>query len=102
VPSGDIGELVMDHLRDLDHIAYIRFASAYRDFADIEDVQREVAALAERGVQPGDGQPTLLPEQELQALTKGLRAFPTKKARGRSANGRSKKSDTDRALGGRP
>lgn len=101
VPSGDVGEQVMEHLRDLDHIAYIRFASVYREFADLEDVQREVAALAERAA-PGDGQPTLLPEQELQALTKGIRAFPTKKARGRAANGKSKDNDGERVLGGRP
>ena len=83
VPSGDIGELVIDHLRDLDHIAYIRFASVYRQFADLEDVQRELEALAERGFAPGAGQPTLMPETELQSLTKGLRAFPQRRRRGR-------------------
>jgi len=102
VPSGDVGELVMDHLRDLDHIAYIRFASVYRQFADLEDVQREVLALAGRGFGPNDGQPTLLPETELQALTKGLRAFPAKKARGRSGRGAAKSKDSHLVLGGRP
>ncbi len=102
VPSGDVGELVMDHLRDLDHIAYIRFASVYREFADLEDVQREVLALAERGVGPHNGQPTLLPEMELQALTKGLRAFPTKKPSIRSGRGKAKSKDSDLVLGGRP
>ena len=77
----------MDHLRDLDQIAYIRFASVYREFADLEDVQRELMALAERGSSPGAGQPTLLPETELQALTKGLRAFPARRRRGRPAGG---------------
>jgi len=99
VPSGDIGELVIDHLRDLDQIAYIRFASVYRQFADIEDVQREVQALAERGVGPGSGQPTLLPETELQALTKGLRAFPAKPRRGRPAGKSGGKRGGDVALG---
>lgn len=89
VPSEEIGELVMDHLRDLDHIAYIRFASVYREFADLADVQRELESLSSRGVPPGpgSGQPTLLPETELQALTRGLRAFPVRRRRGRPAGG---------------
>jgi transcriptional repressor NrdR len=36
VPSATIGELVMDELRKLDKVAYIRFASVYRKFEDIE------------------------------------------------------------------
>src|SRR5207253_2577313 len=32
IPSGEIGEMVMDRLRDLDEVAYIRFASVYREF----------------------------------------------------------------------
>src|SRR3972149_240357 len=52
-PPVEIGELVMDHLRDLDHIAYIRFASVYRQFADLEDIQRELEALARRGAPTG-------------------------------------------------
>ena len=81
VPSEEIGELVMDHLRELDDIAYIRFASVYRSFASREDVQRELERLA---AQPPSGQPTLLPEAELQALTRGLRPFPARR-RGRPA-----------------
>jgi transcriptional repressor NrdR len=87
VPSEEIGELVMDHLRELDHIAYIRFASVYRAFADLEELQRELEALATRGTPPGPGagQPLLLPEDELRALTRGVRAFPTRRRRGRPA-----------------
>ena len=93
VPSEEIGELVMDHLRDLDHIAYIRFASVYRSFADLEELQRELETLSSRGTAPGAdaGQPTLLPEDELQALTRGLRAFPSRSARrrrGRAGSGK--------------
>ena len=40
VPSGLIGELVMDELRDLDEVAYVRFASVYRKFRDLEEMQR--------------------------------------------------------------
>ena len=83
VPTSLIGELVMDHLRELDHIAYIRFASVYRSFADLEELEREVRALAERSPAPS-GQPTLLPQEELQALTSDVRAFPARR-RGRPA-----------------
>jgi transcriptional repressor NrdR len=49
VPSGTIGEMAMDKLRELDQIAYIRFASVYQSFEDIEQLQREVnSLLAER------------------------------------------------------
>jgi transcriptional repressor NrdR len=49
VPSGLIGEMAMDRLRELDQIAYIRFASVYQSFEDIEQLQREVnTLLAER------------------------------------------------------
>lgn len=45
--SSNIGEMVMERLRGLDRVAYIRFASVYRDFADIESFKEEVEALQE-------------------------------------------------------
>lgn len=49
VPSRTIGEMAMDKLREIDQIAYIRFASVYQSYQDIEQLQREVATLlAER------------------------------------------------------
>ena len=45
IPSSHIGDMVMNHLRKLDYIAYIRFASVYRDFADITDLKNEVDTL---------------------------------------------------------
>jgi transcriptional repressor NrdR len=48
VSSSYIGDLVMEGLRKLDHIAYIRFASVYREFADIGDLKQEVDSLAIR------------------------------------------------------
>jgi transcriptional repressor NrdR len=48
VSSSYIGDLVMEGLRKLDHIAYIRFASVYREFADIGDLKQEVDSLAVR------------------------------------------------------
>ena len=45
VPSSKIGALAMAKLRELDHIAYIRFASVYQSFDDLEDLKREVDTL---------------------------------------------------------
>jgi transcriptional repressor NrdR len=98
VPSDQIGELVMEHLRDLDHIAYIRFASVYRAFADLEELQREMESLSSRGAPPGPAadQPTLLPDDDMRALTRGVRPFPTRRKRGRPAGGTSRRSRQQR------
>jgi len=48
VSSSYIGDLVMEGLKKLDHIAYIRFASVYREFADITDLKLEVDSLTIR------------------------------------------------------
>jgi transcriptional repressor NrdR len=45
VPSGDIGELVMELLHDLDEIVYIRFASVYRQFKDVDDMRSTIEEL---------------------------------------------------------
>ena len=45
VPSRDIGELVMKKLRQLDQVAYVRFASVYREFQDIEEFFKELRPL---------------------------------------------------------
>ena len=45
VPSTYVGELVMERLRALDQIAYIRFASVYRAFADVDELEQELEAL---------------------------------------------------------
>jgi len=42
IPSREIGEMVMERLRDLDEVAYIRFASVYREFMDLQQVKREI------------------------------------------------------------
>ncbi|NMW31324.1 transcriptional repressor NrdR [Altererythrobacter sp. RZ02] len=52
VPSSKLGEMVMDGLRQLDSVAYIRFASVYRDFSearDFEEFASSVAEVAEAG-----------------------------------------------------
>lgn len=49
VPSGDIGQMAMDKLREIDQIAYIRFASVYQSFEGLEQLRQEVdSLLAER------------------------------------------------------
>jgi transcriptional repressor NrdR len=48
VSSSVIGDLAMDKLRQLDQVAYIRFASVYRAFADISSFEDEVRRLIER------------------------------------------------------
>lgn len=45
VTSSDIGELVMKYLKELDEIAYVRFASVYRQFKDISVFVKEVNEL---------------------------------------------------------
>ena len=45
IPSRDIGERVLPRLRALDTVAYVRFASIYRDFGDLEEFARELRAL---------------------------------------------------------
>lgn len=45
VPSKLIGSLVMDELKKLDKVAYIRFASVYRSFEDVREFGEEIAKL---------------------------------------------------------
>ena len=48
VPTRLLGELVMERLRALDHVAYVRFASVYRDFQDPDEFAEEVRDLSQR------------------------------------------------------
>jgi transcriptional repressor NrdR len=47
IPSRMIGEVLMKHLKNLDHVAYVRFASVYREFTDIDNFMQELEALKE-------------------------------------------------------
>ena len=47
IDSRSIGELVMDILKDTDKVAYIRFASVYRDFEDVADFENELQQLTQ-------------------------------------------------------
>lgn len=54
VSSQVIGETVLSELKDLDHVAYIRFASVYRQFADIDELRREVEGLSGSDAVPAE------------------------------------------------
>jgi transcriptional repressor NrdR len=45
LPSREVGELVMARLRELDEVAYVRFASVYRSFRDLSEVKQEIDHL---------------------------------------------------------
>jgi transcriptional repressor NrdR len=56
VQSRAIGELVMDELRQLDEVAYVRFASVYRHFEDVEAFHEEIQRLrSQRALTPARG-----------------------------------------------
>ncbi|MBX9400070.1 transcriptional regulator NrdR [Lysobacter sp. BMK333-48F3] len=59
--SRRVGDFVMDELRKLDHVGYVRFASVYRAFEDVADFREELDRL-ERDA-PGDGQLPLLGDE---------------------------------------
>src|SRR3972149_2899263 len=73
IPSAVIGDMVMERLKRMDYIAYIRFASVYRDFTDITVLKQEIDTLV--GDKAEASQPTsqlpLLPTGELGTMTKG-------------------------------
>ena len=56
IPSRAIGERVMNRLRSIDQIAYVRFASVYKDFRDIHELAQEISELRDRAapaISPG-------------------------------------------------
>ena len=65
IPSAVIGDMVMTRLKSLDHIAYIRFASVYREFADITTLKEEVDTLASTATVHPANQLPLIPREEL-------------------------------------
>jgi transcriptional repressor NrdR len=82
VPAKAIGEMVIDRLKKMDRVAYIRFASVYRDFQDIETFKEEIDALLAPRETPGEpsNQLSFLPDEE---------PAPARRRRGRP-----KRSDT--------
>jgi len=72
IPSAVVGDMVMERLKSLDYIAYIRFASVYRDFTDITVLKREIDTLVGgeiKAFRPTSQLP-LLPDEELGAMAR--------------------------------
>lgn len=63
VPSHFIGDAISAHLRDVDKIAFVRFASVYRDFADVGELIQE-AQDAKNATTPGPGQRDLFQDEQ--------------------------------------
>lgn len=55
IPAKRIGEMVMNGLREIDTVAYIRFASVYRDFTEARDFEEFASAVQEAGAEEIDG-----------------------------------------------
>ncbi len=51
VPTTVIGEKIINYLRDLDHVAYVRFASVYRNFQDITEFVKEIENITKRAAE---------------------------------------------------
>jgi transcriptional repressor NrdR len=45
IPTSKVGEVIMEKLKKVDKVAYIRFASVYREFADLDDFKEEIKKL---------------------------------------------------------
>ncbi len=75
IPSTVIGDMVMERLKSLDYIAYIRFASVYREFTDITTLKQEVDTLisGQAEIPHSTSQLPLLPDDKLDELDKGYR-----------------------------
>ena len=73
IPSAAVGDMVMERLKSLDFIAYIRFASVYREFTDIGTLKRVVDALVvDETEEPlHTAQLPLIPTEELRETTRG-------------------------------
>jgi transcriptional repressor NrdR len=88
IRSRELGELVMEELKGLDHVAYVRFASVYREFKDLPDFVKALEGLM---LKEGRRLPTAEPRAEPPVTAPGLPTplFPgvepglPKKVRGR-------------------
>jgi transcriptional repressor NrdR len=74
IPSSLIGDIAIAKLETLDHIAYIRFASVYRDFRDISSLKEVVDTLVDnKSNNPPAGQLYLLPSEQFDNIKKRRR-----------------------------
>ncbi|SDZ07806.1 transcriptional repressor NrdR [Amycolatopsis xylanica] len=59
IPSHEVGLAILGPLRELDGVAYLRFASVYRSFSSVEDFEKEISDLRQAmagSAQPNDGE----------------------------------------------
>ena len=57
VPSQEVGLAILGPLRELDEVAYLRFASVYRSFSSVEDFEKEIVELRRSGCRTGTDLP---------------------------------------------
>jgi transcriptional repressor NrdR len=88
VPSTYLGELVMEELRHVDQVAYVRFASVYREFEDVTEFMRELEVMLDRRRVVKDGGKEAAPAARRGRKGKGAAG---KKAADRKAAGARKK-----------
>ena len=69
VPSNEVGLAILRPLRELDEVAYLRFASVYRSFSSVADFEREIAELKERQTTSGSSGPTTVTTGSPTAMT---------------------------------
>jgi transcriptional repressor NrdR len=93
VPSQEVGDLVMDGLRELNYAAYVRFASHYRDFVSLEELQAEIersrSAPRRAPRRAGAAQPPLLPPAALEIQQPGPVDISERRPRRAARGGRS-------------
>jgi transcriptional regulator NrdR len=66
IPAEEVGLAILGPLRELDEIAYLRFASVYRSFDSLEDFEAEIALLRAEGEATAD-EPTVRPQPQTSA-----------------------------------
>ena len=84
VPADEVGVAILGPLRDLDQVAYLRFASVYRQFRSVDDFEAEIALL--RVEQDPTGIEPLIPDPSADQRVSSF--TPHKRTPGRSSTGR--------------
>jgi transcriptional repressor NrdR len=106
VPSHEVGVAVLGPLRELDEVAYLRFASVYRGFESLADFEEEIAGLRrererDRGWVAGDEERQVSPEADRQRLSEEARSpEPTGQAPPPAREPAGNRAPTDRQRAG--
>lgn len=83
-----VGERALRHLRDIDKVAYVRFASVYRQFDGVDEFQQELARLERSGADPLPGEEPLPGiEAEIEALATSIFTDPPQAVASRGDQG---------------